>query len=93
VHVAYRAHITKSDKSQRKRYNSNIITNLLPFILIIASGVVLLIHGKIGIYLMVAAIVLAFVQMATMSWVLLVIDVYDRRWWHENSDTGANEEK
>jgi hypothetical protein len=73
VHLAYRAHITKSKKSQHKRYNSNIITNLLPFILIIASGIVLLIHGKSGIYLMVAAIVLAFIQTATMSWALLVI--------------------
>lgn len=77
---------SQSPKSKRARYLSNIITNSLPLFLVVLSGIAMIVYGVSGIYVMVAAVVLAFIQAATMSWAL-VVDISmqgnGRRWFDD----------
>jgi modulator of FtsH protease len=82
--------IAKGSKSKPKRYIFNSIQNTLPYIIIISSGIVLLMCGMVGIYVMVPAIILAYIQISTMSWAL-VVDISKhtggRHWYDDANDT------
>ncbi|MDR0786764.1 MAG: hypothetical protein LBG44_02755 [Gemmatimonadota bacterium] len=84
--VAYAKHrVTREvSRATHARINFNIFLNLVPFVLIVTSGVLLTFGRTAGMYGIVAGVVLALIQVATMAWAL-VVDIHSRQWWREKS--------
>lgn len=61
-----------TDRKYRRAYLSNVALSQLATLPYIAAGAIMLRYGSIGLYVLVPAVLLAFIKAITDAWVLLI---------------------